>query len=239
MRKISKTRMFGFVKYTCNPIVGCYHECIYCWARRQAKRLKRLCDKCYKFIPHYHMERIYKDQEQRIFKKTPANAIVFLCDMSDIFGWWVSHVRLMEILDFIKHNPQTTFFLETKNPSKILQYRGDIPKNVILSTTIETDHYPKEGISKAPPPEERVKIFWQLRHPHKHVSIEPIIDFDLNTLVEWIKDIEPEMVSIGYDNYGILKKHGIPEPSKEKYLKLKSELSKFTHVEDKTFRDEQ
>jgi len=211
MRKISKTRMFGFVKYTCNPIVGCYHECIYCWARRQAKRLKRLCDKCYKF----------------------------LCDMSDIFGWWVSHVRLMEILDFIKHNPQTTFFLETKNPSKILQYRGDIPKNVILSTTIETDHYPKEGISKAPPPEERVKIFWQLRHPHKHVSIEPIIDFDLNTLVEWIKDIEPEMVSIGYDNYGILKKHGIPEPSKEKYLKLKSELSKFTHVEDKTFRDEQ
>jgi len=228
--------MFGFVKYTRNPIVGCYHDCIYCWARRQAKRLKNLCEECYRFIPHTHIERLYKNFELGIFRKTPANSIVFLCDMSDMFGSWVSSNVIMEILDFIKYNPQTTFFLETKNPSRMIHFIDEIPKNTIISTTIETNQYPKEGISKAPPPEERAKAFQKINHPHKHVSIEPIIDFDLNTLVEWIKDIEPEMVSMGYDNYGILKKHGIPEPSKEKYLKLKSELSKFTHVEDKTFR---
>jgi len=230
-----KTRMFQFVKYTCNPIVGCYHECIYCWARRQAKRLKNFCKECYKFIPHTHIERIYKDFKMRTFKRTPAYSIVFLCDMSDMFGSWVSINVIMEILDFIKHNPQTTFFLETKNPPRMLDFIEEIPENTIISTTIETNQYPIEGISKAPSLKERAMAFRLIDHPHKHVSIEPIIDFDMDTLIEWIKAIQPERVSMGYDNYGILKKHGIPEPSKEKYLKLKAELSKFTRVEDKTF----
>lgn len=227
--------MFQFVKYTCNPIVGCYYECIYCWARRQAKRLKNFCKECYKFIPHTHIERLYKNFTLGTFKKTPAYSIVFLCDMSDMFGSWVSPNIIMEILDFIDYNPQTTFFLQTKNPSRMIHFEDEIPENTIISTTIETNQYPREGISKAPSPKERAIAFQLIDHPHKHVSIEPIIDFDMNTLIEWIKAIKPERVSMGYDNYGILKKHGIPEPSKEKYLKLKAELSKFTHVEDKTF----
>jgi DNA repair photolyase len=28
------TRMFDFVTETWNPITGCSHECVYCWARR-------------------------------------------------------------------------------------------------------------------------------------------------------------------------------------------------------------
>jgi len=230
---MGRTRMFGFVSYTCNPIVGCYHNCIYCWARRQARRLKRFCKECYGFIAHTHMERIYKDFGKGIFRKTPADAIIFLCDMSDMFGCWVDAEVIEEILDFVRANPQTIFFLETKNPSRMAQFK--MPENTIISTTIETDKYPREGISKAPPPEQRAEAFRRIIHPHKHVSIEPIMEFDMDTLIGWIKEIQPEMVSIGYDNYGILRKHGIPEPSKEKYFKLKTELSRFTNVEDKTF----
>jgi len=31
-----RTRMFDLVTETWNPITGCNHECVYCWARRLA-----------------------------------------------------------------------------------------------------------------------------------------------------------------------------------------------------------
>lgn len=41
------------------------------------------------------------------------------------------------------------------------------------------------------------------------VSIEPILDFDLNVMIEWIKQLQPKFVSIGADS----KRHNLPEPS--------------------------
>jgi hypothetical protein len=35
----------------------------------------------------------------------------------------------------------------------------------------------------------------------KMISIEPILDFDLNTFSKWIEDINPFIVYVGYDNY--------------------------------------
>lgn len=227
-------RMFEFVTYTCNPIVGCYHDCIYCWARIQAKRQKHRCEECYTFTPHTHMERIYTLTNRP--KKTPRDAVVFICSMSDLFGWWVDTSTILHILDFIGRNPQTTFFLETKNPRRMLGLEQYIPRNTIISTTIETTEYPSDAITKAPPIEERVSYFKAIKHQNKHVSIEPVIEFDLDKMLSWIKSIKPASVSIGYDNYGILKKHGIPEPSREKYTELCRALSEFTRVEDKSLR---
>jgi len=233
---MGRKRMFGFVDGRCNVLVGCYHDCVYCWARIWAKRLRRICEKCYRFVPHLHAERMYDERGR--FRRTPARSIVFVCDMSDMFGIWVSPDVIRRILDFIRCNPQTTFFLETKNPLRMRHFEDEIPRNTIISTTIETDRYPKKGVSKAPSPKERFKAFLLIDHPHKHVSIEPVIDFNLDVLLGWMKEIQPEMVSMGYDNYGVLKKHGIPEPSKEKYFKLKAKLNEFTRVEDKTFGDQ-
>ena len=230
------SRMFKFIDYTLNPIVGCYHNCIYCWARMQAKRQKHRCMHCYYFIPHTHIERIYEDFTTGVFKRTAKGRTYFICSMSDLFGSWVSHHIIEIILDFIRFNKQSTFFIETKNPIRLKHFIDDIPENTIISTTIETNKYPYIFISKAPSPEQRYKAFKEINHPHKHVSIEPIIDFDLNTLVKWIKDIQPESVSIGYDNYGILKRFKVPEPSKEKVDKLISILKEFTCVEDKRKR---
>ena len=58
------------------------------------------------------------------------------------------------------------------------------------------------------------------------VTIEPIIDFDLNIIVDWIKRIKPKWVNIGADSKG----HKLPEPSKEKIEALIKELKKFTEV---------
>ena len=50
----------------------------------------------------------------------------------------------------------------------------------------------------------------------RFVTIEPILDFDPDELVFCISEIKPDFVNIGADSKG----HGLPEPSKEKILKL-------------------
>jgi hypothetical protein len=48
------------------------------------------------------------------------------------------------------------------------------------------------------------------------ISIEPVMDFDVKEFSDWIREIEPNFVSIGADSKG----HHLPEPSKEKVEQL-------------------
>jgi hypothetical protein len=84
---------------------------------------------------------------------------------------------------------------------------------VILGTTIETnrdDLY--EGISEAPKPSQRCKDFLAVKHPLKMVTIEPVLDFDVDVIVSWIAKIDPCTVWIGYDS----KRNYLPEPELRK-----------------------
>jgi hypothetical protein len=59
------------------------------------------------------------------------------------------------------------------------------------------------------------------------------MDFDLGILDKWLKDINPAVVYVGYDNYN----NKLPEPSLAKTLQLIAELEKFTRVRRKTLRE--
>jgi hypothetical protein len=74
-----------------------------------------------------------------------------------------------------------------------------------------------------------------LMHPRKYVTIEPIMEFDLDAMVEWIKEINPEFVYVGYNNLDSKNFH-LPEPPLEKTMKLIAELEKITEVRLKTIR---
>ncbi|MCJ7804464.1 hypothetical protein MUP35_01890 [Patescibacteria group bacterium] len=58
------------------------------------------------------------------------------------------------------------------------------------------------------------------------VSIEPILDFDLDKFIFDIKIANPKFVSIGADSKG----HNLVEPNGIKIKQLIQELSKFTEV---------
>lgn len=62
------------------------------------------------------------------------------------------------------------------------------------------------------------------------VTIEPILDFNLNAMVDLLKQCNPEQVNIGADSG----RNNLPEPSREKVLQLVSELQKFTVIHNKS-----
>jgi len=140
-------------------------------------------------------------------------------------------VWMQQILARIKQLPDRTFLIQSKNPSIFRGYR--FPENVLLGTTIETDRSNLyQGISRAPLPSQRYSAMLKLRHPRKIVTVEPILDFDVEILEEWISDIGPETCYVGYDS----KKNFLPEPELSKVKALMKKLKETTNVRAKTIR---
>ena len=56
------------------------------------------------------------------------------------------------------------------------------------------------------------------------VTIEPVLDFDLDVFVDWIKSVNPEYIWLGYNSRP--KQVQMPEPDVEKMVKFIIELRK-------------
>ncbi len=226
--KANGKKMFSIVTRTWNPVTGCTHLCIYCWARRLAEtKLKNHSRYKGGFIPRIH---------QKEFKtRFKEGEFVFVSDMGDLFCGGVDDEWILQVLNHIRKFPKTYFLFMTKNPERYEKFLDVMPSNAILGATIETNDdelYRTYKISHAPIPSLRYKAMKNLKWDKKFISIEPILDFDLYTFKNWIRDILPFMVYIGYDNYN----NKLPEPSLTKTMKLIEELSRFTLVVKKTIR---
>jgi hypothetical protein len=220
-------KMFNIVTKTWNPVTGCYHNCIYCWARKLAlgklKNINRYKDG---FIPKLNRSE---------FNDRFNGGIVFVTDMGDLFGDFIPSQWIKKVIRHVKDFPNTYFLFLTKNPARYHEFLGEFPSNVILGTTIETnrdDLYLKKGISEASLPSERYKAMIQLNWNKKFVAIEPTLDFDIKEFIRWILEIKPLMVYIGYDNYN----NKLPEPPLNKTLKLIEDLTGSTLIIKKTIR---
>jgi hypothetical protein len=153
--------------------------------------------KCFNYEPHFHPERLQA--------YLPLNKMIFVCGNGDICFSSFNERALM--FDKIREYPDRTFLIQTKYPGSFLDYK--IPSNVIFGTTIETNMTTKH-ISKAPVPEERFMELKELNHSRKFVTHEPIMSFDVDILLDWDKQIKPEIVWVGYANH--LKKALFGEP---------------------------
>ena len=211
------SRMFRHVTTTWNPIVGCKHLCVYCWARRLAVTKLR-------HLPQYKDGFETSKLVENAFKKRfKPGEFVFVSDMGDMFGSWVPSEWILKVINYIRRFPRTTFLFLTKNPSRYHEFIDIMPENTVLGTTIETDNDMLSAeISKAPLPSERYKAMQSLDldSSRKFVSIEPILDFDLDKFASWIIDINPGIVYVGYDNYN----HRLKEPRLDKTMMLVKRL---------------
>lgn len=225
-----------------DPFKGCGNDCVYCKPsfQRQAKRQLHNCHvlnqkgipKCYTFEPHFHPERLLHPSP-----KTKGDQFVFFPKSGDVS--YCPAPQFLEMLKFAEENPQTTFLIQTKNPTYLWNFR--YPKNIILGITLESDlseydtpsqyHFYRE-ISIATDLGMRAIGFLNVQHIRKEITIEPILQFS-NTLINWITAIKPEFVYIGYDT----KKCKLPEPKLADTLELVSRLEKAEiQVRRKTIR---
>jgi len=109
----------------------------------------------------------------------------------------------------------TTFLLQTKDPRVFAGHRW--PDNAILGITLETNRSCRD-FSAAPEPVNRYAVFRDIEHPRKMLTVEPIVDFDMETMVAWIADIAPWRVYVGYNSRP--KEVQLPEPPLAKTTEL-------------------
>ena len=182
---------------TWNIWVGCEFGCEYCNARKAAlTRFKHITRYKDGFRPH-----LVPEEFSKTFKPGDFVFIGYMGELS-----FAPRPVVSLILSKVRQYPQSEFLFCVKDPSCYKDWGFEYPRNLYLGATIESniDH----GLSKAPPPRERYKAMCELGHEKKFVSMEPLLDFHLCTFVEWMKEIKPEIIEVGPDNYH----NNLPEP---------------------------
>jgi DNA repair photolyase len=228
LNKKKNGKMFNIVTATWNPISGCLYNCSYCWARELAltklKNSKRYTEG---FKPSLN--------EREINIKFTKGDIIFVSDMGDMFGDFVPDTWIKQVLDHVRQFPEADFLFMTKNPERYLKLLPYIPETAILGATIETtvdEIVQSDRISNAPLPTSRYEAMKALDWNRKMISIEPILDFDLDTFSKWIEDINPFIVYVGYDNYCFK----LREPTLKKTNELIDKIKDTSLVIQKTIR---
>ncbi len=204
----SKGNMYEFCTHTWNAIKGkCSHDCSYCYMKVFPQGELRLDEKEFK-------------------TDLGKGNTIFVGSSTDMFADNVPCEWIFKVLNYCCKFQSNIYIFQTKNPIRFFEFDGYFPDASEFGTTIETNKQMLlNKISKAPTVQDRQDYLCDI-NGKTFVTIEPILNFDLDVLVAWIKDIDPDFVNIGADS----KNHNLPEPNKEKIEALIEELKKFTKV---------
>lgn len=201
--------MYSWVSHTWNPIRGkCPHDCLYCYMKKYPQPGLHLDEKCLKD---------YLGEGNIIFVGSSTDMWAVECPD----GW------IDPVLEICRSFRQNTYLFQSKNPARFIEWAREFPAHIILGTTIETNR--DTGISKAPDASARADAMAEIIGVRKMISIEPVMDFDLQEMIDYIGQVQPEFVSIGADS----KNCNLPEPSGQKVKELISEAKKLTKVKTK------
>ncbi len=204
----SKGNMYPWVTHTHTHLGGeCPHQCSYCYVND----------------PRFGRPEKYKGPIRLIEKELDVpyrkGKTIFIENCNDLFAKSIPYEMVIPILNHCGQWPENTYVFQTKNPGRYISDKFLFPPKVILGVTIETNRDTSQ-FSRAPDPWNRMKTMKGLQS-RKFVTIEPIMDFDLDIMASWIKEIRPEFVNIGADSKG----HYLPEPPFSKVQELINNLT--------------
>ena len=203
----SSGNMYSFVNYTINFIKGvCKHNCLYCFMKKFPQKEIRLDEKEFK-------------------TNLGLGNFIFVGSSTDMFADNIPKEWIIKVLNYCSEFDNKYLF-QSKNPSRFLEFMDYFPDKTTFGTTIETN---RQGLidkySEAPSLSSRVVAMTEIDRP-KTITLEPIIYFDTNRLVNIIEAINPEWINIGADS----KNSGLLEPPYDKVKELIKELERFTKV---------
>ena len=207
----------GWLTHTWNTVKGkCPHGCNYCYMKGFPLKSVRFDEK-------------ELNQFDRDMEKIGEGQFIFVGSSCDMFARNIPFAWIEKTINHCKRYDNTYLF-QSKNPSRFIGWANYFPVKTIIGTTMETN---RNTGSNAPEPFERALKMSTLKHvaPHlkRMITIEPIMDFDLNTLAAMVKTVAPEWVNIGADSKG----HNLPEPTCIKINQLIYKLTEFTLVKCK------
>jgi DNA repair photolyase len=216
MLRLAKGNMYDFITHTWNPIKGaCPHNCAYCYMKRWGKQ-----------TPAHLDERELRTN----IGGCGHGYFIFAGSSCDIFASDIPDEWIKKVFQFIRRYPFAQFLLQSKNPARMLDSLAPADTNIVLCTTLETNRVYKLFMGNTPSIKERADVFLKMRKSLPlFVTIEPIMDFDLDEFTELIRMLPVVQVNIGADSGN----NHLPEPPKEKILEFISELKMFTKVVEK------
>ena len=200
---LSKGNMYEFVTHTWNPIKGrCPFDCSYCYMKRWGQQKP----------PRLDTKDLHTDLGSGNFIFVGSSIVMFSPDFP--YDW------LMRVIGKCYHYDNKYLF-QSKNPS----YFDIIPildiQEYFLCITLETNRFYPAIMNHAPEPVVRALDFRNIPIENKLITVEPIMDFDEDSMYRLILDNRPLQVNIGADSGN----HNLPEPSftKIEYLIKKLE----------------
>jgi len=208
-----KGNMYPWITHTWNPIKGkCPHDCGYCYMKRFPQKYIRL-------------------DESEFKTDLGDNNIIFVGSSCDMFAEEISEDWIRKTLEHCnKFN--NTYLFQSKNPHRFLkaEFLRLMPLDAYLGTTIETNR--DFNLDTIPNQSQRyfaMELLKQQLNRKVMVSIEPVMDFDVDILSMWINNINPDFVSVGADSKG----HNLNEPSSIKLKQLFKAINQNIEVKQK------
>ena len=131
---MTNSRMYKDV-VTWSVAGGCLFDCTYCRPsfQAQAKRQRQNCERCYDYTPHEHPE--------RLVRMPSGQKTVFVCSSGDIS--FCDPEYTLRILSAIRADaekkPGRAYYLQSKAPAYFEQFLGELPRQVTLVTSLETN----------------------------------------------------------------------------------------------------
>ena len=185
----------------------CGHECKYCYVESN-KRSKI-------FVERYHGE--IRLIEKEFASNYGKGKTIFIEHCNDLFAKNVPSEFIVRILEHCVKFPENTYVFQTKNPARFYDFLFMIPKSSILGSTIETNR-DMSDVSKAPPARERCEAMKSVRCRgfRTFLTVEPILEFDIDEFSRWIGEMKPEFLNIGADSKG----HDLVEPTYSKIVEF-------------------
>jgi protein gp37 len=173
--------MVDWARWTWNPVTGCEHTCIYCYARDIANRFFPE-----KFTPTFHPERLEapRNTNRPRMAEDVADSVlamswknVFVCSMADLFGRWVPDQWIDDVFASCRKSPEWNYLFLTKFPQR---YVGlDFPETAWVGTTVDE----QKRVANAE------KAFAKIKVPVKWLSVEPMrepIVFRDLSMFDWV-----------------------------------------------------
>jgi protein gp37 len=151
-----------WARNTWNPVTGCLHGCVYCYARDIAERFYPQG-----FQPALHPDRLNAPAQTRVPKDAEHDLglkNVFVCSMADLFGKWVPDEWIEAVLAQVRANPQWNFLFLTKFPQRMAEF--DYPDNAWIGTSVDCQARVKNA--ERAMRKVKAKVKW--------VSIEPMLE---------------------------------------------------------------